>query len=106
LFVIPSGESPGWEEGDLWDRAHAMPGVTAIADRGGALAIDTFHLAVSGHTLVYGADGALRFSGGLTPSRGHDGDSVGRERVAAVLAGQTPDAATSYVFGCSLAEAP
>jgi hypothetical protein len=106
LFVIPPGEAPGWERGGLWDRANAMPHVHAIADRDGALSVGAFRLAVSGHVLVYGTDGALRFSGGITPARGHEGDSIGRERVAAVLADETPDAATSHVFGCALEAKP
>lgn len=106
LFVVPDGVEPGWERGELWDRAEELPHTTVIADHGGALAAGAFRLAVSGHVLVYDPDGSLRFSGGITPSRGHEGDSVGRERVAAVLAGEAPDAAVSHVFGCSLEEVP
>jgi hypothetical protein len=102
LFVVPPGEHPGWERGGLWDRASSIPRVHAIADPDGALSVGAFRLAVSGHVLVYGPDGALRFSGGITSSRGHEGDSIGRERVAAVLADERPDATTSHVFGCSL----
>ena len=102
LFVIPRGERAGWERGELWDRATALHGVRVIPDPDGALSVGVFRLAVSGHVLVYGRDGALRFSGGITSSRGHVGDSVGRERLAAALADRVPDAPTSHVFGCSL----
>ncbi len=102
LFVIPDGEQAGWERGELWDRAHELRGVRVISDPGGALSVGAFRLAVSGHVLVYGRDGALRFSGGITPSRGHVGNSVGRERLETALADRIPDAPTSHVFGCSL----
>jgi|SRR6185436_1443376 len=106
LFVRPDGVDEGWERGPLWDRAHAIPHVRVVLDPGGALGARTFGLRVSGHVLVYDAAGELRFSGGITGARGHQGDNIGEQRVAALLDDRAPDAETSHVFGCSLEETP
>ncbi len=60
-----------------------------------------FGARTSGHVMVYGAEGALEFSGGITESRGMVGDNVGRASVENVLRGRRGDPAHS-VFGCSL----
>ena len=61
-----------------------------------------FRAAASGFVVLYDGDGRLRFAGGLTSSRGHEGDSFGRRRILAVLSGQTPDRDDAPVFGCAL----
>jgi hypothetical protein len=106
LFVAPDGVAAGWENGEHWDRAHHMPGVEVVLDRGGVLAEQVFRLKVSGHVLVYDAAGALRFSGGITGARGHEGDNIGETRVAALLSDHAADADSSHVFGCALEESP
>jgi hypothetical protein len=87
----------------LWRRAAAIPGVTVLRDRDGAMA-KSFGAATSGDVIAYGSDGSLLFHGGLTAARGHEGDSFGRQRLLAVLRGQTPDRRDSPVFGCNLDE--
>ena len=42
------------------------------------------------------------FSGGLTSSRGHEGDSFGVRRIASLLTTGTADRRDSPVFGCAL----
>jgi hypothetical protein len=55
----------------------------------------------SGQAYLYDANGRLRFSGGITDSRGYVGPSKGIEAIEAVLAGR--DAiSTSPVYGCAL----
>ena len=68
----------------------------AIARRFGAL--------TSGHALLYDEAGRLRFSGGLTRSRGEAADSVPLDYLRAWAAGTRPaGVATFSVFGCALA---
>jgi hypothetical protein len=55
---------------------------------------------------VYDAAGRRLFSGGITPARGHQGDSFGRRRILALLSGSTTDRAESPAFGCALGVAP
>jgi hypothetical protein len=57
---------------------------------------------VSGFTLLYDPAGRLRFAGGITSARGHEGDSFGQRRILAVLSGDPADRADAPVFGCSL----
>jgi hypothetical protein len=87
----------------LWRRAAAIPGVIALRDRDGAKA-KSFGAETSGDVIAYGNDGRLLFHGGLTAARGHEGDSFGRQRLLAVLRGETPDRRDSPVFGCNLDE--
>ncbi|HUS67501.1 MAG TPA: hypothetical protein VMZ28_23350 [Kofleriaceae bacterium] len=100
LFSVPVEAREGWEAGESWDRAGEIPGVTRVVDRGGRLAA-AFGVDVSGHTLLYDRSGRLRFSGGVTGARGHEGDNLGEARLAAALAGDAREE-TSAVFGCEL----
>jgi hypothetical protein len=99
-FIVAA---PGFDErlvrSDLWTAAAAIPGVQVRRDDG--TEARRFGARVSGQVFAYDASGALRFSGGLTGSRGHEGDNAGRAAIEAMLAGR-PHAATSYVFGCLL----
>jgi hypothetical protein len=84
--------------GDNWDRAR---GFERVLDPGGAEA-HRFGAETSGHVVVYDAAGSLRYSGGITGSRGHAGDNVGRRTVLATLAGGATRDFTHAVFGCAL----
>lgn len=101
LFVTPPGELDDWARDANWDAAALIPHARLVIDRDGAAA-DRFGARTSGQTLLYGADGMLLFSGGITPGRGHAGDSVGRSAILAALGGPTDRAASAPVFGCSL----
>jgi hypothetical protein len=103
LVRAPANDSNSWTRTDLWRAAEAIPGVRAIADPNGAEAAQ-FGLETSGHVLLYDAAGRLRFSGGITPARGHEGDNAGRVAILAVLDGEdeTGPLARHVVFGCAL----
>jgi hypothetical protein len=72
-------------------------------DPDGAIA-QAFGAYTSGQVLVYGADGGLLFNGGITASRGHEGDNPGRAAIVARLRDQVPAPSTASVFGCALDE--
>lgn len=97
----PAGAEAGWERTDLWRSAAAIPGVEVLADNDGAIAA-TFDAQVSGETQVYGPSSSLVFSGGITPARGHQGDSDGRRMILTHLDGRHPPPSRSPVFGCYL----
>ena len=102
LFLRPRGFDAGWEQTDLWRAAARLPDVSVILDHEGAIA-GRLGSATSGQTLLYGIDGSLLFSGGITGARGHAGDNAGRAAVLAHLDRQAPQpAAATRVFGCSL----
>ena len=102
LFVKPAGTEDGWEKTDLWRRAAAIPGVTVASDPDGREAA-RFGATVSGQVVAYDAAGRLVFRGGITGGRGHEGDNVGRTRLASLLKTGEADARQSPVFGCALA---
>ena len=107
LFVRPDSVPAGWERTALWDEAAKIPGVrVTTVDAAQARA---FGARVSGETLLFSADGDLLFAGGITASRGHEGDNVGRSQVTALLTGAAAAAAPprrTSVFGCFLTGDP
>lgn len=100
--VVFSG--PRGDDGFLSLRAAArsIPGLAIVDDDAEAL---RFGALTSGQVLVYDGKGDLVFRGGLTPSRGHEGETVGHHAVLSlVLENQNSDdkAQSSDVFGCAL----
>jgi hypothetical protein len=102
LLVRPKDAGRDWEETDLRRSAEAIPGVKVILDPDGMEA-RRFGSGTSGHTLLFGVDGRLLFSGGITASRGHAGGNAGESAIAALLDNRTPARTRTLVFGCSLA---
>jgi hypothetical protein len=101
LLVRPPGVDEGWENTELRRRAEAIPGISVRTDIDGVEAA-RFGARVSGQVLLYDASGALSFAGGITDSRGHVGDNVGRQRLISFIESHTADAPTAHVFGCEL----
>lgn len=91
------------EDSALWRQAAAIPGVRLVVDPRGEES-RRFDARTSGETRLYDARGRLLFHGGITASRGHEGDNPGERAVLAFLsAGRPPDATPSApVFGCAL----
>lgn len=100
LFLKPKGVA-GWDDTALRRQAAAIPGVKILSDDNGVEA-RLFGAETSGHTFLFGADGRLRFSGGITASRGHSGGNVGESAIIALVKGAKSAPAKSFVFGCSL----
>jgi hypothetical protein len=102
LMLRPAETPAGWERTDLWDSAAAIPGVSVESDPDGTQA-RRFGAATSGQALLY-ADGQLLFSGGLTESRGHQGENAGRSAVAALVCGTARQhrVAVTPVYGCAM----
>ncbi|HEV3340978.1 MAG TPA: hypothetical protein VG125_11495 [Pirellulales bacterium] len=100
-FRTPATESADWTQTALWKEAASLCGVTLVADPDGAVAR---HCGVrtSGHVLLYGTDGKLRFSGGITAARGHAGETSGRSAVVAILSDGSDVGRRSETFGCPL----
>lgn len=102
LVVRPPGAAEGWERAELWQLAASIPGVELHADPDGAEA-HRFGAATSGHVFLFDAAGALRYSGGLTSARGHEGPAPAQRAIADVIAGRAqPGLAAASVFGCAL----
>jgi hypothetical protein len=101
VMVEPAGVPVDWSRTGLADRASMVPGVTLWRDEGGREAA-LFRALASGLTILYDREGRRAFSGGITASRGHEGDSFGRRRLLAILDGRPADRDESPVFGCAL----
>jgi hypothetical protein len=102
VVVKPREAGRDWEDTDLRRSAEAIPGVKVVFDLDGVEA-RRFGAETSGHTQLFGADGRLLFSGGITASRGHAGDNAGESAIVALVNNQPPVRTQTLVFGCSLA---
>jgi hypothetical protein len=102
VFVKPEGAGSDWAKTSLREQAAAIPDVRLIDDDG-TLA-HRLGAETSGYVVLYDARGKLLFSGGITRSRGHEGDNSGRRSICALLHGDA-DAAVGVntpVYGCPL----
>jgi hypothetical protein len=102
LFFVRSTKNPHWNGGELWDRAMRIPNAVRRWDTGGRIAL-RFGARSSGATLLYGKNKDLLFQGGITGSRGHEGDNLGASRLLDALETGRRAATVSQVFGCALA---
>lgn len=100
-FFTPEATAADWAITDLWRAASEIPGVSVVNDWGGSEA-EKFHALTSGHSLLYDATGRLLFSGGITASRGHAGDNLGKSSIEAFVLGETTNWQETLVFGCPL----
>jgi hypothetical protein len=101
VFTIPDGVPADWEQGDLWNSAKGIPGLRVMRDQGGREA-RRFDVEGSGQVLLYSPSGKLLFSGGITASRGHEGDNVGRSAIVSFILHGRSAVNHTPVFGCSL----
>ena len=105
VFLKPPGFDDSWTKTNLWRSASAIPGVNAVIDDGRETRL--FGAATSGQTMVYGRDGNLLFSGGITAARGHFGDNAGASAITALLNQSIAKPAhRTAVYGCALFAPP
>lgn len=113
VVFFDAGSGGAFVRTDTWDAANAIAGVSVVTDPGGREA-KRFGATTSGHVVLYDAHGTLRFSGGITPARAHQGDSPGKRRLLEQLAkssakedSRSPSSEpgsylSTFVYGCSL----
>ena len=101
LFHAPSSRELEWSKTDLWDTAISIPGLKAVIDKDGVIA-KRFNALTSGEALLYDPDGKLLFWGGITSSRGHSGDNLGRDTITKLLSGVQSEVQQTAVFGCHM----
>ncbi|HEY9757540.1 MAG TPA: hypothetical protein V6C97_20395 [Oculatellaceae cyanobacterium] len=78
-----------------------IPGVQLVSDPDSKIAT-AFGAETSGYTMLYNQHGKLLFAGGITSSRGHEGDNDSADSLIAALKGESNRAASAPVFGCRL----
>ncbi|MBX3434592.1 MAG: hypothetical protein KF847_14835 [Pirellulales bacterium] len=101
LAYRPSRAPADWERTSLTTRAQSVAHVQLVVDDDGQIAAQ-LGLCTSGATVLFGPDGVPLFSGGVTPSRGHEGDCTGADAVFAAVRGRRIPVSTAPVYGCSL----
>lgn len=90
---------------EIWVAARSISGVSEILVDDADFESKIFGAETSGHTFLYGSEGNLVFSGGLTPGRAHMGDSIGRETIIEWLNQNGQLLVTSAVYGCTIRKA-
>jgi hypothetical protein len=101
LMVRPAGLEAGWEKTDLWVIAQRIEGATVLCDPEGVEA-RRFGARTSGETMLFAPEGRLLFDGGITASRGHEGDNAGRDIIAGLIDNGGNRFRQTPVFGCAL----
>jgi hypothetical protein len=104
VFLKPEDAGADWQDTELQRSAAEIPGVSVSSDVAGVEG-ERFGAKTSGHTFLFAADGRLLFDGGITASRGHAGDNVGHNSIAALLNRDAAERTRTRVFGCSLVSA-
>lgn len=102
VFFAPNTDRD-WYDTGLHRKAAAIPGVSVVSDREG-LEARRFGVETSGHTMLFAADGRLLFQGGITASRGHEGDNAGESAIVAIVNGHAASQHKTLVFGCSFGD--
>lgn len=105
VFRMPEKRDSAWEAASTVQIARNMPGVQVVFDPGGTEAV-LFDAKTSGTAMLYSPSGELIFCGGITGSRGHAGDNLGRQTLMRCLANWQEQAGLephrSIVYGCGL----
>lgn len=106
LLVVarcPPSASDTWHNTDILRNALKLPHAQLIRDPGGR-ETSRFGAVSSGTVMLFDPEGQRRFAGGVTASRGQEGDNVGIERLRTILAIKqtTPRVLSMPAFGCKL----
>ena len=101
IFCLPDGAPSEWREGELPTLAAGIAGVVVRFDPAGREA-RRFAATTSGAALLFDPEGRLRFRGGLTSARGHEGDNAGKSAVLSYVLAGRDDVVRTPVFGCPL----
>jgi hypothetical protein len=101
VFIKPEGAGEEWTKTDLRASAEAIPNVRVLIDED-ERETSIFNAQTSSLTLLYDRDGNLRFSGGITIARGHEGDNAGRRAVFEIVSEAAGKTVETAVFGCPL----
>jgi hypothetical protein len=101
LMLSPASVRLDWVQSPLWKKVAALDGITVVEDKDGRDA-ERFGTSTSGQALLYDESGQLVFSGGITASRGHEGDNAGRTAIEQLVRHEGADRSSTFVFGCAL----
>jgi len=100
LMFKPANEPDSWMESAMLDDCVRI-GCQIRPDPDGRLATSLGNL-TSGGVVLYDVNGELRYQGGITGSRGHEGDNSGETAVIEILQGRRYSHPSMPVFGCPI----
>lgn len=100
LMYKPAAEPDSWVNGVLLDECRRLSCQIRV-DPDGHLAVSLGSL-TSGHVQLYDTDGRLLYHGGVTASRGHEGDNAGERALVEILRGRPASRKSMPVFGCPI----
>ncbi|NQV24488.1 MAG: RedB protein [Rhodopirellula sp.] len=101
LVFKPAEASDDWVQSDTYRTARRIVGDNVAIDAGGFCSA-SFGATASGHVVLYSSSGQRLFAGGITISRGHEGDNPGRSAIQALLRGDVTETDCTPVFGCPI----
>lgn len=102
VATIPRSAEDSWAQTPLIQRSLRLTNARLFLDRGGVEA-ERFGAQTSGTVLYFDAAGRQRYAGGVTASRGQEGENAGWEALARILLAETPSTSPNLpVFGCRL----
>jgi len=101
IFFKSGQDTKNWEKGTLWKNVHQLNNVEVIIDSNGGLS-KHYQAKTSGETMLFDKKGHRLFDGGITISRGHEGDNPGKEYIYRLVTQEKTNRIDSPVFGCPL----
>ncbi len=101
LLYRPNHVAEGWDRAAFDEELRRIPRVTVRGDVEGRQA-RAFGMLTSGDVALFTSDGHLRFRGGVTSARGHEGESDGGRRLRRALSEGHSAPGAIPVFGCPL----
>ncbi len=101
IFSKPKSKDDVWLKSDLWTKAESLPGAIIYVDDDNEEA-KKFMTNTSGEVLLFKSNGTLVYHGGITGSRGHEGDNKGKTLISNYLKTGRMPGEEGQAFGCSL----
>ncbi|MBI1247724.1 hypothetical protein GC197_07715 [bacterium] len=104
-IAVYQPDEENWSDTPVVRQALDIPKAHVFADPNGELAT-LFGAETSGHVMLFSTQGIRTFSGGITPGRGHEGNSLGREAIRQYVSQNEIICDTTHVYGCPIVDRP
>lgn len=102
----PTTAAENWHDTDILRSAAKLPLAKVVLDPDGRES-SRFGAVTSGTVMLFDTAGNRLFAGGVTASRGHEGDNAGSRAIRLLLRGQVaPSVHWAPAFGCRLCSPP
>jgi hypothetical protein len=98
---LPLGATEDWRNSGTIASIRRLPNSSVLWDVDGTES-KGFGAVTSGTVMLFRPDGTRVFAGGITASRGHEGDNTSADRLVAALIDPAAAKASTPVFGCRL----